>query len=145
MSLFESLSLCWIRLALRGVWEGHLTAKHLPVERGESICRLGVNQTEKLQFVNVEVANRLHYGKLRHHLRAKEREEEKKVGKGERKNWVNVFAHRYPVKIKQKLSVSVPTIAGWGGKLCSVAIIYFEKCKVYGPCHGEAFVQWFQV
>ncbi len=56
-------------LALCGVWEGDFTAKNLPVQRREGVCCLRVNQTEELQFVDVKVANGLHYGKLRHHLR----------------------------------------------------------------------------
>lgn len=51
-------------LALCGVWEGDFTAKNFPIQRGEGIRCLRVKQTEKLQFVDVKVANGLHYGKL---------------------------------------------------------------------------------
>lgn len=59
-------------LALCGVWEGDFTAKNLPIQRGKGIRCLRVNQAKKLQFVNVKVANGLHYGKLRDHLEGTE-------------------------------------------------------------------------
>lgn len=55
-------------LTLCGVWEGYFTAKNLPVQRRESVRCLRVDQTEKLQFVDVKVANGLHYGQFRNHL-----------------------------------------------------------------------------
>lgn len=56
------------RLALRGVWEGDFAAKHLPVQRRKGVRRLRVNQAEKLQFVNVKVADGLHNWEFGHHL-----------------------------------------------------------------------------
>lgn len=55
-------------LALRGVWEGDFAAKDLPVQRRKGVRRLRVNQAEKLQFVNVKVADGLHNWEFRHHL-----------------------------------------------------------------------------
>lgn len=69
-------------LAFGGVWEGDFTAKNLPIQRGKGIRCLRVDQTEKLQFVYVKVANGLHYGKLGHHLEQKYR----KVGNVKRIN-----------------------------------------------------------
>lgn len=68
--------LSWTELALCGVWEGDFTAENLPVERREGVGRLGVNQTEKLQLVDVEVADGLHRRELWHHLKKGERTEE---------------------------------------------------------------------
>lgn len=64
-------------LALCGVWEGDFTAKNLPIQRRKGICCLRVDQTEKLQFVDVKVANGLQDGKLRHHLEGTYRRAEK--------------------------------------------------------------------
>lgn len=55
-------------LALSGVWEGDLAAENLSVESREVVGRFWVKQMEKLQLINMEVANRLHHGQLGHHL-----------------------------------------------------------------------------
>lgn len=55
-------------LALGGVWEGDLAEENLSVESREVVGRFWVKQMEKLQLINMEVANRLHHGQLRHHL-----------------------------------------------------------------------------
>lgn len=62
---FLCLSVC---LAVGGVRQGHLAAKHLPVQWWETVGGLWVDQTEKLQFINVEVTDRLHCGQLGYHL-----------------------------------------------------------------------------
>lgn len=59
------LSVC---LAVGGVRQRHLAAKNFPVQWWEIVGGLWVDQTEKLQFINVEVADRLHCGQLGHHL-----------------------------------------------------------------------------
>lgn len=56
------------RLARRGVGEGDFTAEDLPVQGREGVRRLGVHQAEKLQLVDVKVANGLHDWKLGDHL-----------------------------------------------------------------------------
>lgn len=55
-------------LALSGVWEGDFAAENLSVESREVIGRFWVKETEKLQLINMEVANRFHHGQLGHHL-----------------------------------------------------------------------------
>lgn len=74
VSLYESLSYLNRFLVHCGVWEGDFTAEHLTVQRGEIVCSLRVEQTEKLELVNVEIADGLHHGKLGHHLRGRRRE-----------------------------------------------------------------------
>lgn len=59
------LSVC---LAVGRVRQRELAAKHFPVQWWEAVGGLWVDQAEKLQFVNVEVTDRLHYGQLGHHL-----------------------------------------------------------------------------
>ncbi len=59
------MSVC---LAVSGVRQRHLAAKHLPVQWWETVGSLWVDQAEKLEFVDVQVADRLHYGQLGHHL-----------------------------------------------------------------------------
>lgn len=71
MALFRSNSLFKRLLALGGVWEGDFTAKNLSVQWREGVRCLGMNQAEKLQFVDVKVADGLHYWKLRDHLEGK--------------------------------------------------------------------------
>lgn len=55
-------------LARRGVGEGDFAAENLAVQRREGVRRLGVHQAEKLQLVDVKVANGLHDWKLGDHL-----------------------------------------------------------------------------
>lgn len=59
----------WRRLALGGVGGGALTTEHLPIQRGEAVGCFWVEQAEKLQLVDVEVADRLYRGKLSQHLK----------------------------------------------------------------------------
>lgn len=66
-------------LALCGVWESDFTAKNLPIQRGESVGCLRVKQMEKLQLVNVKLANGLHYRKLRYHLHGKVQENKRRI------------------------------------------------------------------
>ena len=84
-SLSLSLTLCFIicscslsvsgwGLALRGVGEDEVTAEHLSVQRGEAVGRLRVDQAKELQLVDVQMADGLHDGKLRHHLKRKREE-----------------------------------------------------------------------
>lgn len=62
---FVCLSVC---LAISGVRQRHLAAEHLPVQWWETVGGLRVDQTEKLQFIDVEVTDRLHCGQHWHHL-----------------------------------------------------------------------------
>lgn len=55
-------------LALSGVWKGDLAAENLSVESRKTVGRFWMKETEKLQFINVKVANRLHHGQSGHHL-----------------------------------------------------------------------------
>lgn len=67
MSLF--LFFC---LAVSGIRKGDFTAKHFSVEWRKAVGCLRVKQPEKLQLVNVEIADGLHLRKLGDHLKYKE-------------------------------------------------------------------------
>lgn len=61
-------------LAVGGVRQRHLAAEHFPVERWEAVGGFRVDQAEKLQLIDVEVANGLHCGQLGHHLWEREKQ-----------------------------------------------------------------------
>lgn len=71
-SLCLSLPLpLWRRLALGGVGEEALTPEHFPIQWGEAAGRFWVEQAEKFQLVDVEVADGLYCGKLSQHLQTR--------------------------------------------------------------------------
>lgn len=49
-------------LAFGGVREGDLAAENLSVESREVVGCFWVKEAEKLQLINMEIANRLHHG-----------------------------------------------------------------------------------
>ena len=95
-------------LAICGVWEGDFTAKNLPIQRRKCVCCLRVNKTEKLQFVDVKVADGLHYGKLRHHLDRTYRKGGVQINEIKRyvKDRLESYLHQMGIAVQQALYLS---------------------------------------
>lgn len=63
-------------LTVSGVGEVDVAAEHLPVERRKAVGLVRVDQSEKLQLVDVEVTDRLQLRQLGHHLNMTEERRE---------------------------------------------------------------------